>query len=198
VTHDRVEMDAVMPTSDRRSTASRVLVASVKHTGLALLAAAVLATTPAPARTAEPAAATPEKGELATLVQTIRANRRALIGVNLALNEADAAQFWPLYDEYEKALAPIGDRMAKLVEQYIASFATLSNDDALQLIKAYGDNDLARMQVRRSFIDRFAEILPGRTVARFYQIENKMDAVLRYDLAATIPVVEEKAAAPVK
>jgi hypothetical protein len=198
VTHDRVEMDAVMPTSDRRSTASRVLVASVKHTGLALLAAAVLATTPAPARTAEPAAATPEKSELATLVQTIRANRRALIGVNLALNEADAAKFWPLYDEYEKALAPIGDRMAKLVEQYIASFATLSNDDALQLIKAYGDNDLARMQVRRSFIDRFAEILPGRTVARFYQIENKMDAVLRYDLAATIPVVEEKAAAPVK
>ncbi len=32
---------------------------------------------------------------------------------------------------------------------------------------------------------------PGKKAARFYQIENKMDAVVRYDLAAQIPVVEE-------
>ena len=37
----------------------------------------------------------------------------------------------------------------------------------------------------------FAKVLPGRTVARFYQIENKMDAVLRFDLAEAIPVIEE-------
>jgi hypothetical protein len=33
--------------------------------------------------------------------------------------------------------------------------------------------------------------LPGRKVMRFYQIENKIDAVLRYELAASIPVVEQ-------
>jgi len=36
-------------------------------------------------------------------------------------------------------------------------------------------------------------VVPGRKLVRFYQIENKMDAVLRYELAAEIPVVEEKA-----
>jgi hypothetical protein len=35
-------------------------------------------------------------------------------------------------------------------------------------------------------------------VARFYQIENKMDAILRYDLAATIPVIDEKHDSPAK
>ena len=37
----------------------------------------------------------------------------------------------------------------------------------------------------------FSKALPGRKVARLYQIENKMDAVMRYDLAGQIPVVEE-------
>ena len=49
--------------------------------------------------------------------------------------------------------------------------------------------------MRRDYVAEFAKVLPGRKVARFYQIENKMDAVIRYDLAATIPVVEEKASA---
>jgi len=45
--------------------------------------------------------------------------------------------------------------------------------------------------VRRDHLAEFAKTIPGRKVARFYQIENKIDAVVRYDLAATIPVVEE-------
>ena len=51
-----------------------------------------------------------------------------------------------------------------------------------------GERD--RTALRRKYVDQFAEVLPGRKVARFYQIENKVDAVIRYDLAATIPVVE--------
>ena len=35
------------------------------------------------------------------------------------------------------------------------------------------------------------KVLPGKKAARFYQIENKMDAVIRYDLASEIPVVEQ-------
>ena len=53
-----------------------------------------------------------------------------------------------------------------------------------------GDVDQHRTALRRKYVDQFAEVLPGRKVARFYQIENKVDAVIRYDLAATIPVVE--------
>ena len=52
--------------------------------------------------------------------------------------------------------------------------------------------------MRRAYVPEFAAILPGRKVARLYQIENKMDAVIRYDLAATIPVIEEQPGAPVK
>ena len=130
------------------------------------------------------------------LLDTIRANRKALVAVNLDLSTEEAGKFWPLYDRYQKEISPIGDRVVAIVDDYSATFRDLSNDKALQLMEGYLAAEAERLQVRRSYLAEFKKILPGRTVARFYQIENKMDAVLRYDLAATIPVVDEKAATP--
>ena len=132
------------------------------------------------------------------LRDTIRANRKALIAVNLALTDEDAAKFWPLYDRYQKEISAVGDRLAALVEDYITHFRDLSNEKALQLAGDYLAAETDRLQVRRTYLGEFAKVLPGRTVARFYQIENKMDAVLRYDLAGTIPVVEPASGAPRK
>jgi Spy/CpxP family protein refolding chaperone len=124
------------------------------------------------------------------LTSTIRANRKALIEASLMLTDEQAGKFWPIYDRYQKEMAAVNDRIAALVEDYSAHFKDLSNDKALQLTGDYLAAEADRLQVRRTYLAEFAKVLPGRTVARFYQIENKMDAVLRYDLASTIPVVD--------
>lgn len=49
--------------------------------------------------------------------------------------------------------------------------------------------------MRQAYLPQFAKVLPGRRVARRCQIENEMDAVLRDDLAATIPVIDAPPAA---
>jgi hypothetical protein len=129
------------------------------------------------------------------LLQTLRANRKAFVAVNLQLSDEQAKTFWPLYDRYQEQIGAIGDRVAALVKDYESSFASMSDEKALQLIQGYLDAEAERSKVRRDYLDQFAKILPGRTVARFFQLENKIDAVLRYELAKTIPVVEEKPAA---
>jgi hypothetical protein len=129
------------------------------------------------------------------LLNTVRTNRRALVAVNLSLSSQEAAQFWPLYDRYQAEIGAIGDRGMALVTDYVDHFADLSNEKALQLMTDYLGAEADRLKVRQSYLPEFAKILPGRTVARFYQIENKIDAVLRYDLAATIPVVEQSKSA---
>ena len=129
-----------------------------------------------------------------TLVNTIRANRRALVAVNLNLSSEEAAKFWPLYDKYMAEIVAIGDRALATVTDYVQHFETLSNEQALQLMTDYLNAEAERLKVRQTYLPEFAKILPGRTVARFYQLDNKIDAVLRYDLAATIPVIEQKPA----
>ena len=161
-----------------------------------LVVAVVLASVPMPIGAqpvpeAPPAAAEPMSDQdLRLLLETIRSNRKALVSVNLGLTEAEAAKFWPLYDQYQGEMQAFGERTAKLVETYINRFSALTDAEALELIKEYLDIERDRTALRRKYVDQFAEVLPGRKVARFYQIENKVDAVIRYDLAATIPVVE--------
>jgi hypothetical protein len=151
-----------------------------------MLVVALLALCAAPARAGEAADA-----DLAILRDTIRANKKALVAVNLTLTDAEAAQFWPLFDRYEKEISAVGDRVVKVIEDYTASFADLTDQKAMQLMGDYLSAEEDRLKVRRAFLPEFAKAIPGKKVARFYQIENKADAVLRYDLAATIPVVEQ-------
>jgi hypothetical protein len=162
-------------------------------TRLSLAAASILVlATVAAADPAKPAA-TAGEATAQVLLDTIRANRKALVAVNLALTDEQAKTFWPLYERYQQELGAIGDRVLGLIEQYQKDFATLSDEEALRLIRGYLDAEAERAKVRAGYVDEFAKILPGRTVARFFQIENKLDAVVRYDLAATIPVVETSA-----
>jgi regulator of sigma D len=129
------------------------------------------------------------------LVSAIRANRKALVAVNLELTDREAAGFWTVYDRYQQEINAIGDRLVDVIRDYSESFDTLTDDKAMKLIEAYLAVEVDRVAVRRNYLDAFSRTLPGRKLARLYQIENKMDAVLRYELAAAIPVVEEKSGA---
>ena len=111
--------------------------------------------------------------------------------VNLILTDEEAKQFWPVYDRYQKEINAVGDRLIGVIQDYTANFSDLSNDKAMKLVDDYLAIEADRVKVKRAYVDEFAKVLPGRTVARLVQIENKMDAVIRYDLASTIPVVDE-------
>lgn len=164
----------------------------MRSTIVVACAALLLALSGPPARAAAPAQPPAAEADPGALVNAVRANRRALVSVNLNLNAEEAAKFWPLYDRYQAEINAIGDRILAIVNDYIAHFRDLSDDRALQLMTDYLAAEAERVKVRQTYLPEFAKLLPGRTVARFYQLDNKMDALIRYDLAATIPVVEEE------
>jgi len=137
------------------------------------------------------AAGEADDANLDVLRDAIRANRKALVSVNLKLTDPEASQFWPLYDRYEAELKAVNDRIVKVIQEYSAEYGKLTDERAGKLAADYLAAEEDRAKVRRTYFTDFAKVLPGKKAARFYQIENKMDAVIRYDLAKTIPVVEE-------
>ncbi len=165
---------------------------------LLLAAALMLAASAAALRAEEPRAGQAAEANLDLLLDAIRSNRKALVAVNLKLTDDEAARFWPVYDRYQQEIDAIGDRLSGVIQDYTASFHDLSNEKAMKLVDEYLAVEAERVQVRRTYLGEFAKSLPGRTVARLYQIENKLDAVIRYDLAAAIPVIEEESGAPAK
>jgi len=129
--------------------------------------------------------------EVQTLLHSLRANKRAMVSVSLPLTDQESAKFWPVYERYQQELAAVQDRLAKLVEEYTAKFAKLSDDDGKRLVNDYLAIEADKVKIRQSYVGPLSEAIPGRKLARFYQIENKIDAVVRYELARTIPVIGE-------
>lgn len=151
-----------------------------------LLLVAFLTLGALPARAGAP---TPE--ELDLLLGTIRSNRQALVEVNLGLAAEERGRFQPVYESYDKELRAVQDRLFGVVEEYVSTYRELGDEKALSLIGSYLQAEEERTKIRRAYLERFQAVLPGRKVARFYQIENKMDALMRYELASRIPVIQE-------
>ena len=125
------------------------------------------------------------------LRDTIRANKKAFVAANLTLTDAEAKDFWPLYDRYQAELKGVNDRLVKLIDDYTTHYRELTDAEAGKIAADYLAVEEDRAKVRRTYFADFTKVLPGKKAARFYQIENKMDAVIRYDLASHIPVVEQ-------
>lgn len=125
------------------------------------------------------------------LRDTIRANKKGLVAASLTLTDAESDAFWPLYDRYEAEIKAVNDRLVKVLDTYTKDYGKISDDEAKKLSEEYLAVEEDRASIRRKYFGEFTKVLPGKKAARFYQIENKMNAVIRYDLAREIPVVEE-------
>jgi hypothetical protein len=129
--------------------------------------------------------------DLEILRDTIRANKKGLVAASLTLTDAESSAFWPVYDRYEAEIKGVNDRLAKILDDYTKGYRSLSDEQARKLAEDYLAVEEDRAKVRRTYFADFVKALPGKKALRFYQIENKINAVVRYDLARDIPVVEE-------
>ena len=132
-----------------------------------------------------------DEATLQILRDTLQVNKKALVDVNLELSDEEARAFWPVYDRYQHDLAAVQERLLRVIQDYEANFGSMTDDKASHLVKQYLAVEEDRAKVREAYLEPISQALPGRKVMRFYQIENKIEAVLRYELAATIPVVPQ-------
>jgi hypothetical protein len=121
----------------------------------------------------------------------LRADKKALVATNLQLTDAEAKAFWPVYDRYEKDLLTAHNSLYQVVQEFATHYETLTDAKALELVERYLAAEEARVKVRRSYVKEISKVLPGLKVARFYQIENKIDAVVRYEMAGAIPLAKQ-------
>jgi hypothetical protein len=111
-----------------------------------------------------------------------------LVAGSLRLSDAEAKAFWPIYDDYEKERKPYDERANKLIADFLASVGALTDAQAKALLDEAFRIDEGRVKVRRAWYDRMAKAIPPRELARLYQIENKLDSVVRADITKQIPL----------
>jgi hypothetical protein len=126
------------------------------------------------------------------LREKLKADKKLIVATNMELTESEAKNFWPVYDDYQKELQKINQRMVKLLNDYAADYKTnsVSDEKAKKLTDEYVSLQQAEANLTTSFVPKLNKALPPKKVARYLQIENKIRAVIKYDLASTVPLIE--------
>ena len=122
--------------------------------------------------------------------EKIQTDKKLFIAQNMNLTESEAKVFWPVYENYQKDLEKLVDKTVKLIENYSANYQTMTEEAAKELINGYLAIEGERVALMKSFLPKFRKVLPEKKVARYYQLENKIDAVVNYGLAKQIPLVK--------
>jgi hypothetical protein len=108
------------------------------------------------------------------------------------LTEAEAQKFWPVYDEYQQDLQRSNDRIAKLLESYAADYKgnSFTDEKAKKLLDDWIAIEKDESQRRSTFAPKVLSALPPKKAARYLQIENEYRILLRYQLAAAVPLAK--------
>lgn len=139
--------------------------------------------------TVPPALAQTVREALEITREAVETRRRVLVSGSLPLTDAETRSFWPLYDAYEKERRRIDERANRLVADFVAAAATLTDAQADAIMDEALKIDEERLRLRRTWRGRMSKALPPRKLARFFQIENKLDSVVRADVSRQIPLV---------
>ena len=129
--------------------------------------------------------------DMQILREKVRADKKLVVAANMDLTESEAKGFWPVDESYQKELEIINRRLAKLIVDYAEEYnsKTLSDEKAKALADEMLTIEETEVVLRKSYAPRLGKILPARKVARYLQIENKIRAIVKYELAAGVPLV---------
>jgi hypothetical protein len=126
---------------------------------------------------------------MALVREKIRADKKLLVAEQMQLTEAEAARFWPVYDAFQADLAKLADRTVTLITYYANNYKSMSDTAATRMLNDHLALERDRAALLQSYQPRFSAVLPPLKVARYYQVENKIRAVLSYELAKSIPMM---------
>lgn len=118
----------------------------------------------------------------------IQTSRQAIIADAMTLTDDESLWFWPAYRDYRLDMARLGDRVVKVITEFVSADAALNDEQANRLLDEYLNIKSKEVSVKKKYVGVFRKILPAPKVTRFFQLENKLDAVVNFELAATIPL----------
>jgi hypothetical protein len=124
--------------------------------------------------------------------EKLKADKKLIVTKYMELTDSEAKKFWPVYEEYQKDLQKLNERLASLLQSYAAEYRSnsLSDEKAKKLLDEWLALDKDEAGHRKTYAGKVLKALPAKKAARYLQIENEYRILLKYDLAVTVPLVQ--------
>jgi len=132
------------------------------------------------------------KQEITLTRAALEAQRKAVVVQGLQLSNKTAVGFWPVYNDFRAAMQKTMDKRVSVIADYADAYAgdALTDKGALKLMGRYLKSLEGQLKVKKSFVKKFKKVLSGKEVARFYQIDHRLDLLVNLQIAHGVPLVK--------
>jgi len=140
---------------------------------------------------AQPASGTSADTNMEILKEKLKADKKLLVASNMDLSDAEAKKFWPIYDSYQMDLNQVNQKIGQTIREYAESYnkGPIPDGTAKKLLGEVISAEEQEVKLKKSYTERLQKVLPATKVARYIQIENKIRALIKMELAQQIPLV---------
>ena len=127
--------------------------------------------------------------DLLLVRRDLRAEKKKIIAMNVPLTEIEATKFWPVYDQYVEDMRKHNDEFYTIIKDYAANQKTITDAQAISMIRRWSNLQVATAQTRQRYIPQFEKVLPGKKAALFFQVDRRLYLLMDLQTASEIPLV---------
>lgn len=127
--------------------------------------------------------------DLALLRRNLRTEKKKIIAANVPLTETEATKFWPVYDQYVAEMTRHNDEFYSIIKDYAANQKTMTDAQAISLIKRWSDIQVQQAQTRQKYVPIIENVIPGKKAALFFQIDRRLYLLLDLQVTSEVPLL---------
>jgi hypothetical protein len=121
----------------------------------------------------------------------IRADKNAMISSGMNFSDKEGSAFWPVYRKYEYDRSTVEDVRAATIKEYAAKYTSMTDADAKAIAERLLDCDAREVELRKKYFKEFSKVLPAITVAKFFQLEHRIDLLIGMKIESSLPSLGE-------
>ena len=153
---------------------------------------ALLIALPAQAQQSSAPAGDKPADNMDIVLAKVQADKKLLVAENMNLTEAEAKNFWPVYEAYQKDLTAINQRMLGTINSFADAYnkGAVADDTARKLTDDYLQIEQDEVNLKKTYAKKLAGVIPPAKIARYLQIETKIRSAIKFDMAKNIPLLK--------
>lgn len=139
------------------------------------------------------AAAAPQGNYLDDYIQVLRSDvkkdRMQIVTEAMRFTEAEAAAFWPVYRNYQEEVAKLDEQKYGLLKDYARHFSDMTAVQAREMADLSFTLEQRKAELKRKYFKEFEKVMPATRVARFFQVDHRLDLLVALQVAADVPLI---------
>ena len=124
------------------------------------------------------------------LKSNVQKESKNLIKQNLELTSDQAKLFWPIYDEYDQALAEVTNERLQNISDYMLNYKDLDSAKAETLLRKALELDQKKIDIQNKYYEKFILVLPPKVVGKFFQLDQYIELLIQLQRSEKIPLIQ--------